>query len=161
MLKLDWNLLWTVVNLIILFLLLKKFLFGPVCKIIDERQSIINNDLESAKKAKNDAEKMKSDYEAEIAGAHTEALEITKRAREIAEKEGDLIIQNAREESAKILKDAEKSAENEKSRALDDAKGEIADLALLAAAKVINKNVDSDSDKDAVNDFLSEVGAHE
>lgn len=161
MLKLDWNLLWTVVNLLILFLLLKKFLFGPVCKMIDEREAMIKKDIDSAKQAKADAEKMKTDYEAEIAGAHSEALEITKRARENAQKEGEVIIQNAREESAKILKDAEKSAENERSRALDNAKVEIADLALLAAARVINKNVGSESDKEAVNDFLCEVGAHE
>lgn len=159
MLKLDFNLIWTIINLIILFLLLKKFLFGPVCKIMDEREAKIKADLDGAAQAKTDAEKMKNDYEAEIAGAHSEAMEITKNARARAEKEGDIIIQNAKAESAKILKDAEKSAENEKARALDSAQVEIADLAMLAAARVINKNVGSESDRKAVDDFLEEVGA--
>lgn len=159
MLKLDFNLIWTILNLIILFLLLKKFLFGPVCKIMDERDAKIKADLDGAAQAKSDAEKMKSDYEAEIAGAHSEAMQITKNAKARAEKEGDLIIQNAKAESAKILKDAEKSAENEKAKALDSAQVEIADLAMLAAARVINKNVGSDSDRKAVDDFLEEVGA--
>lgn len=159
MLKLDWNLLWTVVNLIILFLLLKKFLFGPVCKMMDERQAKIQADLDGAAAAKQEAEKMKKDYEAEISGAHAEALQITKDAKFRAEKECDLMIENARAESAKILSEAEKSAQREKDRALDSAQVEIADLAILAAAKVIRKNVDSDSDRETVNEFLSEVGA--
>lgn len=159
MLKLDWTLLWTVINLLVLFVLLKKFLFGPVCKMMDERQAQIQADLDGAAQAKADAEKMKSDYEAEIADAHSEALEITRSAKERAGKECDLILENARVESAKILKEAEKSAENEKNRAFDDAKVEIADLALLAAARVIGRNVDGDSEREAVNDFLSEVGA--
>lgn len=159
MLSLDWNLLWTVVNLLVLFLLLKKFLFKPVLKIMDERAAKIQSDLDGASNAKQEAEQMKSDYEEEIANAHNEALEITNNAKARAGKESDLIIENARMESAKILKDAEKSAQQEKDKALDDAKGQIADLAILAAARVISKNVGDDTDREAVSEFLSEVGA--
>ena len=115
--------------------------------------------VDGAAAAKQEAEKMKKDYEAEISGAHAEALQITKDAKFRAEKECDLMIENARAESAKILSEAEKSAQREKDRALDSAQVEIADLAILAAAKVIRKNVDSDSDRETVNEFLSEVGA--
>lgn len=161
MLSLDWNLLWVVVNLLVLFLLLKKFLFAPVLKIMDERTAKIQSDLDGAEASKQEAEKMKSDYEKEIANAHNEALQITTKAKERAGKEGDIIIDNARAESAKILKDAEKSAVLEKAKALDDAKGQIADLAILAAARIISKNVGDDTDKEAVNQFLVEVGASE
>lgn len=161
MLSLDWNLLWVVVNLLVLFLLLKKFLFAPVLKIMDERTAKIQSDLDGAEASKQEAEKMKSDYEKEIANAHNEALQITTKAKERAGKEGDIIIDNARAESAKILKDAEKSAVLEKAKALDEAKGQIADLAILAAARIISKNVGDDTDKEAVNQFLVEVGASE
>ncbi|WP_295210222.1 F0F1 ATP synthase subunit B [Ruminococcus sp.] len=159
MLSLDLSLLWTIVNLLVLYLLLKKFLFKPVCKMMDERTAKIQGDLDGAAQAKADAEKMKADYEAEIADAHSQAVEITNKAKERAGKECDLMIENARAESAKIIKDAEKSIANEKERALDDAKYQIADLAMLAAAKVIKKNVGGESDKETVDDFLSEVGA--
>lgn len=159
MLSLDWNLLWTVVNLLVLYLLLKKFLFKPVCKMMDERTAKIQSDLDEAKAKKQQAEKLKADYEDSIKNAREEAVAIKNQAKERAGRECDIMLENARSESAKILKEAEKAAENEKSKAIDDAKYQIADLAILAAAKVINKNVGDDTDKEAVNAFLSEVGA--
>ena len=109
MISLDISLVWVIINLLVLYLLLKKFLFKPVCKMMDERSAKIQSDLDGAAQAKADAEKIKADYEAEIA--------------------------------------------------MDDAKYQIADLAILAAAKVIKKNVGGDSDRETVDEFLSEVGA--
>ncbi|MGN1134062.1 MAG: F0F1 ATP synthase subunit B [Oscillospiraceae bacterium] len=158
MIKLDWNILWTIINLLILFVVLKKVLFNRVMGIIEKRTQMVQNDLDSAAAAKSDAEQMKKDYEEQLKTAHDQALDITNTAKLKAQKECDLMIENAREESAKIIKDAQKTAVTEKSKALDDAKVEIADLALFAAAKVINKKVDSDSDKQMAEDFISEVG---
>jgi len=157
MISLDISLVWVIINLLVLYLLLKKFLFKPVCKMMDERSAKIQSDLDGAAQAKADAEKMKTDYEAEIADAHSQAVEITNKAKAQAGRECDLMLENARAESAKIMKEAEKSIANEK--AMDDAKYQIADLAILAAAKVIKKNVGGDSDRETVDEFLSEVGA--
>ena len=159
MISLDISLVWVIINLLVLYLLLKKFLFKPVCKMMDERSAKIQSDLDGAAQAKADAEKMKSDYEAEIADAHSQAVEITNKAKAQAGRECDLMLENARAESAKIMKEAEKSIANEKEKAMDDAKYQIADLAILAAAKVIKKNVGGDSDRETVDEFLSEVGA--
>ena len=134
-------------------------LFKPVCKMMDERSAKIQSDLDGAAQAKADAEKIKADYEAEIADAHSQAVEITNKAKAQAGRECDLMLENARAESAKIMKEAEKSIANEKEKAMDDAKYQIADLAILAAAKVIKKNVGGDSDRETVDEFLSEVGA--
>ena len=157
MISLDISLVWVIINLLVLYLLLKKFLFKPVCKMMDERSAKIQSDLDGAAQAKADAEKIKADYEAEIADAHSQAVEITNKAQ--AGRECDLMLENARAESAKIMKEAEKSIANEKEKAMDDAKYQIADLAILAAAKVIKKNVGGDSDRETVDEFLSEVGA--
>ena len=146
MISLDISLVWVIINLLVLYLLIKKFLFKPVCKMMDERSAKIQSDLDGAAQAKADAEKIKADYEAEIAKAQ-------------AGRECDLMLENARAESAKIMKEAEKSIANEKEKAMDDAKYQIADLAILAAAKVIKKNVGGDSDRETVDEFLSEVGA--
>ena len=159
MISLDISLVWVIINLLVLYLLLKKFLFKPVCKMMDERSAKIQSDLDGAAQAKADAEKMKTDYEAEIADAHSQAVEITNKAKAQAGRECDLMLENARAESAKIMKEAEKSIANEKEKAMDDAKYQIADLAILAAAKVIKKNVGGDSDRETVEDFLSEGGA--
>ena len=157
MISLDISLVWVIINLLVLYLLLKKFLFKPVCKMMDERSAKIQSDLDGAAQAKADAEKIKADYEAEIADAHSQAVEITNKAKAQAGRECDLML--ARAESAKIMKEAEKSIANEKEKAMDDAKYQIADLAILAAAKVIKKNVGGDSDRETVDEFLSEVGA--
>ncbi len=159
MLSLDWNILWVVINLLILFLLLKKFLFGPVTQMMDKREQLIKDDLDNAANAKAEADKLKTDYEDTLKNAHNEAIEITNKAKENAAKECDMMIADAREESAKILKDAEIAAANQKAKALDSAKVEIADLAVLAAAKVLKKNTDEKSDKQIAEGFLSEVGA--
>ena len=123
---------------------------------IDEKIKIASSDMESANA---EFEKIKADYEAEIADAHSQAVEITNKAKAQAGRECDLMLENARAESAKIMKEAEKSIANEKEKAMDDAKYQIADLAILAAAKVIKKNVGGDSDRETVDEFLSEVGA--
>ena len=130
MISLDISLVWVIINLLVLYLLLKKFLFKPVCKMMDERSAKIQSDLDGAAQAKADAEKMKSDYEAEIADAHSQAVEITNKAKAQAGRECDLMLENARAESAKIMKEAEKSIANEKEKAMDDAKYQIADLAI-------------------------------
>ena len=157
MISLDISLVWVIINLLVLYLLLKKFLFKPVCKMMDERSAKIQSDLDGAAQAKADAEKIKADYEAEIADAHSQAVE--NKAKAQAGRECDLMLENARAESAKIMKEAEKSIANEKEKAMDDAKYQIADLAILAAAKVIKKNVGGDYDRETVDEFLSEVGA--
>ena len=145
MISLDISLVWVIINLLVLYLLLKKFLFKPVCKMMDERSAKIQSDLDGAAQAKADA--------------HSQAVEITNKAKAQAGRECDLMLENARAESAKIMKEAEKSIANEKEKAMDDAKYQIADLAILAAAKVIKKNVGGDSDRETVDEFLSEVGA--
>lgn len=158
MLSLDWNILWVVINLLILFLLLKKFLFGPVTKMMDKREQLIKDDLNNAANTRAEADKLKSDYENTIKNAHNEAAEITNKAKADAAKECDIILADAREESARILKDAQTEAANQKAKVLSSAKVEIADLAVMAAAKVINKNIDEKSDKEIAESFLSEVG---
>ena len=160
MLKLDWNLLFTIINLLILYFALKKFLFAPVCKIIDEREAKIKSELENADKAKEEAEKLKTDYAAELANAQKQVVEITKKASEQAEKVGEAIIENARKESAEIIESAQKQALAEKDKAFDDAKVEIANLALLAAQRVSAKKGSDQSDMDTIDEFLSEVGAY-
>ena len=93
MISLDISLVWVIINLLVLYLLLKKFLFKPVCKMMDERSAKIQSDLDGAAQAKADAEKIKADYEAEIADAHSQAVEITNKAKAQAGRECDLMLE--------------------------------------------------------------------
>lgn len=161
MLSLGWGMVWTIVNLIILYFLLRKFLFTPVCNMMDERAAKIQADLDDAAKAKNDAEQLKNQHEMAVADAKNEAQEIIRTAEDNADKESARIIEEAHCESARIIDEAQKAAENERRKMLGDVRVEITDLAMLAAVQVMQKNIDSQTERRAAGDFLKELEAED
>jgi F-type H+-transporting ATPase subunit b len=155
----PWDILWTVVNLLILFLLLKKFLFGRVTAMMDRRAKMIQDDLDSAKQKKEESEQIKEKYEAELKDAHNEAVKITAAAKQRADKESVKIINEAHAEAAQIIADAEKVIDHEREEAVASAKEQIAGLAVMAASQVLAKNIDEESNREFAERLLSEVGA--
>ena len=114
MLDIDhWNFIWAAVNFILLFILLKIFLFKPVGKIMDERTRTIQDDLDAAKKSKEEAEALKKEYEDSISEAKEKAQEIIMKAHEDAESEKSAILKKSQEEADQMISDANKTIENE------------------------------------------------
>lgn len=161
MLNFDLSIIWTFVNIIVLFLFLKKFLFKPVNEILEKRRNAIQTSLQDADDRRTEAYQLKSDYEAEIKAAGEQATAIMKEAREKAEAEYNKILQEAKLEAARVISEAEKSIELERVKTLEKAQAEIAGIAMLAASKLIGKNVDDAANKEFLGDFLKEVGAAE
>lgn len=160
MLNIDpWDILWTVVNLLVLFLLLKKFLFGPVTRMMDRRAQMIEDDLNGAKQAKEESEQLKAKYDAELKDAHAEAVRITTAAKQRADKDSAEIINEAHAEAARMISAAEKNIERERREAVYAAREQIAGLAVMAASQVLAKNIDEDSNREFAEQLLSEVGA--
>ena len=96
MLSIDfWNILFTVINLLIFFLIIKFFLLKPIKKVMDKRQQMIQDDFDSASKAKNEAEELKAEYEGNIQSAKDKAAEITETAKRNAESHRATVIENA------------------------------------------------------------------
>lgn len=159
MLTLNWNIIWTFVNIIVLFLFLKKFLFGPVTEMMEKRTQAITDSLQDAEDKKSEALKLKNDYEEELNQAEGEVSQIIKEARERAALEYNKIMIEAKEEATRIIQDASKTIELERKKSIQDAQAEIAGIALLAASKVIGRNVDDNTNKQLLGDFIKEVGA--
>lgn len=159
MLTLDRNIIWTVVNILILFFFLKKFLFKPVTEMMEKRQQVIEDSLQNAEDTKLEALKLKSEYEEELNQADEEAVQIIKEARERAAIEFNKQVKESREEAARILQEASKTIELERQKSIKTAQSEIAGIAMLAASKIIGKNMDEDTNKQFLGDFLKEVGA--
>lgn len=156
----DWKtILIIVVNILVLFLFFKKFLFKPVHAIMEKRSNLIASNMQEADDRKAEAYQLKADFENDLKHAGDQASVIIKEARERAELEYNRRITESREEAARIIKEAEEIIQLERKKSMDSAQAEIASLALLAAAKVIGKNVDSDTNKQYLGDFLKEVGA--
>ncbi|MBR3760693.1 MAG: F0F1 ATP synthase subunit B [Ruminococcus sp.] len=157
MLDIDhWNFIWAAVNFILLFILLKIFLFKPVGKIMDERTRTIQDDLDAAKKSKEEAEALKKEYEDSISEAKEKAQEIIMKAHEDAESEKSAILKKSQEEADQMISDANKTIENERKRVLAQAQTQIADLAIEAASKIIGENLDDEKNRRLVDEFLSD-----
>lgn len=160
MLKLDWTIIWAIANILILYVLMRIFLFKPLHKFMDERSASVQNDIDSAKKSMEEAETLKQNYEDTLMKAKTEANNIILKAREEAISEKERIIKQSQEEANQIINDANKVIENERKKVMQQTQTQIADLAIEAASKIVGMNVDDEKNRKLVDDFLSdeEVG---
>lgn len=155
MLKFDWNILWTVINLLFFFLLMKLFLFKPIKKVLNKRQELIDEQLENARAAGAEADEKLADYESRIADVETEAQQIINSARDEAKAEYNKIIDKAELDAKQMKADAQKQIKRDAELAKAEAKDEIASLAMQAAEKVVGKAVDAQTNSDIFDEFLS------
>lgn len=152
-----WNILWTAVNLLIFYLFAKKFLFGRILKVMEERKKHINGQFEEADKKEQDALNLKKQYEDKLESANDEGNEIINKAKKSADLQYNRIIADASEKADRLIENAHKSVENERRKVLQAAQSEIADIAMTAAKKVIAGNTSANNDSRIYNDFINEV----
>ncbi|MCR4888864.1 MAG: F0F1 ATP synthase subunit B [Ruminococcus sp.] len=156
MLKFEfWSIFEAVANVIILFVLLRIFLFKPINKIMDERTQSVQKNIDDAEKAKKEADELRQQYEDSISEAKEEASRIIMKAHDDAETERANIIQKSHEEADQIVNAASETIENERRRVLQQAQSQIADLAIEAASKIVGANLDDDKNRQLVDKFLS------
>lgn len=158
-LKFDATIIWSIVNIIILFVLLRIFLFKPVNKLMEERTAAIQKDIDEAKKSREEAEALKAECKESVADARNQAQDIVAKAREEAASEKQEIIQQSQDEASRIIDAASITIENERKRSIQDAQAQLADLAIVAASKIIGENVDDEKNRRLVDKFLAEEGA--
>ncbi len=156
MLKFDWNILWTVINLLFFFLLMKFFLFNPIKKVLNKRQELIDEQLENARTTSAEADEKLADYESRIANVETEAEQIINNARDEAKVEYGKIMDRAEVDAKQMREEAQKQIELDAELARKAAKDEIASLAMQAAEKVVGKAVDAKTNSDIFDEYLIE-----
>ena len=154
-----WSIFWAVLNILILFVLLRIFLFKPINKIMDDRTQSIQKDIDDAIKARQEAEELKQQYAASISEANEEAGSIIRKAHDEAEAERADIIRRSHEEADQIVSAASETIENERRLIIRQAHGEIADLAIEAASKIVGANLDDEKNRRLVDEFLSQEEA--
>lgn len=159
MLSFNSGLLWTFVNLIVFFLILKKILFKPVMGMIEKREQMINGQIQDAEQKNTQAGLLKEKYEGELKNANQEAAQIVKTAKERGKEEYQRILKDANEEASKVIADANKTIEAQKEKAIQGIQNEIAGMAIAVASKVIQENVDQAANEKILDDFLKEAGA--
>ena len=152
MLKFDINILWTLINLIIFFVLMKLFLFKPIKKTLDKRKELIEGQFKAAEDKEKKAEELQAEYQSQLSGVEDEKKAIIAEARNNAKGEYDKIVARANDDAVKIKKASE--LESEKARLA--VKQEIAELAMQAATKVVEKEVSPETNKMLYDQFLNE-----
>ena len=136
----------------------KHFLFKPVQQILAKRKEEIEASYTEAEKAEGDAQAMKEEYETRLASAKEEAAEIVKSATARANARGEELVSAARAEAAALKSKADAEIESERRKAAGELKNDISELALDIAGRVVEKEIDPETHKELIDDFISRVG---
>ncbi len=153
-----WTMIFAWINLLILYLFLRKILFKPVKNMIDSRQKEVDDMYSDAEGAKLAAEEMKADYEKRLEAANEESEEILKKAVRRAQLKEEEIIKGADEEARRSLERARAEAELEKKRIINEVKDEVSEMAIGIAAAVIERDVSEAEHKELIDGFIREMG---
>ena len=150
---------WTVVTFLIMVLILKRLAWGPILKVLDEREGKIKNDLEATRRAKDDMERLKVEYEQKL-------LQIEARARDLlaqAEQKGivarENIIKEAEAEAVKLAEKTRQQLELEKERLIRELRKDVGELSIAAAEKLLHQSVDKKVQDQFIQDLMNNLKA--
>ena len=150
-----WSMIFTWCNLLILFLLVKKFLFKPVQKILAQRDAEVKEMYDSAEAAEKHAREMEAEYTEKLKDAKNEAGRIMQEATKSARERGDEIVNEAQAKAAGMISKAEAQIEQERKTAVSEIQSQVADMAVMIAEKVIEKEIDPKTHARLVEDFIN------
>ena len=153
-----WQIVISLLNLTIMFLILKKFLFKPVMKMFAERENEIGSMYEKAEEAQKSAEAMESEYTQKLSAAKEEASRIMKDATHEATLRGEQIVADAQQKASAITTKAQKEIEREKEAAVKEIKEDIASIAVQLAEKVIEKDLTDKDHERLLEEFIESSG---
>lgn len=160
MIKLDMSIVYTIINLIVLYFLLRHFLIGPVTEVMEKRRKMIEEGFRNARSAQEDALKMKQEYEASVKGAKQESVQIVENARKTAKAEYDRIVGEAGDKAGSIIDSAKETVRIEREKAMREMQSEIAGLAVASARKLMGEGTRAEQDMAAYDEFLKEGEGH-
>ena len=156
MLRVDINLLFTVINLLFLVFLMKKFLFKPVRAVLEKRQNEIEASFKNADAVNQEAAALKEKYEASLSNIETERQETINQAKIDASKEYDEIIHNANKKADKIIAEAKIQAEKDAETKQHEMQQQMAVLVAQAAYKIATSNDSAANDSQLFDQFLND-----
>ncbi|HJP32042.1 MAG: F0F1 ATP synthase subunit B [Candidatus Latescibacteria bacterium] len=149
--------LWTIITFVVVLVILKAKVWGPLLAALDERERSIREALESADRAREEAQTQQAEHEKRLAEAESQARQIVSEAREAAEKVGQQVVADAREEAERTAQRASEAIEAEKRAALAQLRREAADIAVGAAGAILNAELDADRNRKLADDFIASL----
>ena len=157
--EIHWDIvIWSTVNFLVLLLLLRLFLWKPILEIMKQRETKISQDLEQAENAREQAIAMKQDYENRLAEAQAKTEQLLEDASRRAEEIRQELLSKAQQEADEVLKKAEAAIAREREAALAELRGQVAELAILVAEKVLQREIDDEDQRRLARSFAEQVG---
>ncbi len=158
-LGLNWaGFIWHLINFAILFFVLYRFLFPPVLRMLDERQARIRESMERAESLREESTRAAEAVKAQLDEARREGQNIINNATQIAERLRSERQQQAQAEYETILRRAQEDAAREREQAFAELRQQVADLAVMAAERIIHRQLDPAAQRQLVSEFLAEAG---
>ena len=156
-----WQILISLCNLFLLFLLFKKFLFKPVKNVLEKRQTELDTSYEKAAMVQAQADEHKRTWEDKLAAANSEADAILQNATENARRRGDKIVSEAQMRADGMIRVAQTEVELERRKADEDMKREIVVLSSALAEKMLGREIKDEDHRAMIDEFLCEIGGED
>jgi F-type H+-transporting ATPase subunit b len=148
---------WTIICFLITLFVLKRFAFGPIQKMIDERRERIQRSIEEAEKARAEARKLLEEHRALIAEARGQGEQILSEARKVADAQRQRVKEETEVDRQRRLEETKRQIEAETQRALQQIRAEVAELTLMATAKVTGKVLDDADHRRLIDDAIKDL----
>ena len=153
-----WQILISLANLLIIFLILKHFLFKPVQNVVNTRTQQVEAIYHDADESRKAADGMKQEYEAKLAAAREEADGLVRNAVQTAQRKSDAMLAEASSQASHLKQKAEDEIAQQKKQMLYDVRSEISNLAVDIASKVVEREVRKEDHEGFVEEFIKNVG---
>ena len=153
-----WTMIFTWVNMLILFTVVKKLLFKPINNILNRREAEVKQIYDEANVANEKAMSLEKEYSEKMAQAREEAGEIIKQATLTAQKREKEIIESAHEEVASMTRRAETQIAQERKKAYQEIKNEISDISVAIAGKMVQREIKAEDHEALISQFIENVG---
>ena len=152
---------WTIITFLILLGVLTRFAWKPLLKALETRENEISQSLEDAKKAKQELERLSAESDEIIAKARSEAQGIVSEGKKAAEQLTATTLNKAKEEAMANLSAAKEQIKIERDKAIVEIKGEVVNLSLSIAEKLVKKNLSKEDNKSLIDESLKNVKGYE
>ncbi len=148
---------WAWITFVVLLLLMYKVAWKPILSTVDKREKTIQDALDKAKHAQENAEKLLSQHEEMMRTAEEEAQKFLRENRDLAEKSKQEILEQARLSAQKLIEKAKQEIEKEKENALLTLRSEVADLAISATRKIIGESLDEAKQRALIAEYVGKI----
>ena len=160
LLTINWNLIFSIITVLVLILILKHFFFEKVKKFMDERKAKVEEQFQKADEAENQAREKLDEYNEILAGAEKEKRVIIADAMENAKLQANSVLDEARKEAADIREKSRLQIEREKIAARKEIHNEVGDLAVQLAEKILESELDEDAQALVIDEIISKSEAN-